>query len=446
VSGKLYIRTFGCQMNEYDSARMADVLREEQGLTLTDDPEQADVVLINTCSVREKPQEKLFSELGRYKALKRKRPGMKIGVGGCVASQEGAAIGARAPYVDVIFGPQTLHRLPKLLGQSGSGGGPVVDLAFPAEEKFASLPAPRAASPVANLSVMEGCSKFCSFCVVPYTRGEEISRPVADVLSEAIQLERQGVREINLLGQNVNGYRGAAPSGGLEDLAGLIRYVSKLEGIGRIRFTTSHPMEFDGRLIEAYAHTEKLPSYLHLPVQSGSDTVLQRMKRGYTAAEYRSKIERLRRARPGISVASDFIVGFPGETEAEFSQTLALAEDIGFDQSFSFMYSARPGTPAGDMDDPVPQPVKLERLQRLQALINSQAGRLSRNMVHSSQRVLVERRARRGKGLIAGRTGNNRWVNFDGPVSLIGQFVDVAITEALPNSLRGRLLPESLAA
>jgi len=446
VSGKLYIRTFGCQMNEYDSARMADVLREEQGLTLTDDPEQADVVLINTCSVREKPQEKLFSELGRYKALKRKRPGMKIGVGGCVASQEGAAIGARAPYVDVIFGPQTLHRLPKLLGQSGSGGGPVVDLAFPAEEKFASLPVPRAASPVANLSVMEGCSKFCSFCVVPYTRGEEISRPVADVLSEAIQLERQGVREINLLGQNVNGYRGAAPSGGLEDLAGLIRYVSKLEGIGRIRFTTSHPMEFDGRLIEAYAHTEKLPSYLHLPVQSGSDTVLQRMKRGYTAAEYRSKIERLRRARPGISVASDFIVGFPGETEAEFSQTLALVEDIGFDQSFSFMYSARPGTPAGDMDDPVPQPVKLERLQRLQALINSQAGRLSRNMVHSSQRVLVERRARRGKGLIAGRTGNNRWVNFDGPVSLIGQFVDVAITEALPNSLRGRLLPESLAA
>ncbi len=446
MSGKLYIRTFGCQMNEYDSARMADVLREEQGLTLTDDPEQADVVLINTCSVREKPQEKLFSELGRYKALKRKRPGMKIGVGGCVASQEGAAIGARAPYVDVIFGPQTLHRLPKLLGQSGSGGGPVVDLAFPAEEKFASLPVPRAASPVANLSVMEGCSKFCSFCVVPYTRGEEISRPVADVLSEAIQLERQGVREINLLGQNVNGYRGAAPSGGLEDLAGLIRYVSKLEGIGRIRFTTSHPMEFDGRLIEAYAHTEKLPSYLHLPVQSGSDTVLQRMKRGYTAAEYRSKIERLRRARPGISVASDFIVGFPGETEAEFSQTLALVEDIGFDQSFSFMYSARPGTPAGDMDDPVPQPVKLERLQRLQALINSQAGRLSRNMVHSSQRVLVERRARRGKGLIAGRTGNNRWVNFDGPVSLIGQFVDVAITEALPNSLRGRLLPESLAA
>ena len=446
MSGKLYIRTFGCQMNEYDSARMADVLREEQGLTLTDDPEQADVVLINTCSVREKPQEKLFSELGRYKALKRKRPGMKIGVGGCVASQEGAAIGRRAPYVDVIFGPQTLHRLPKLLGQSDLARGPVVDLAFPAEEKFASLPPPRAASPVANLSVMEGCSKFCSFCVVPYTRGEEISRPVADVLSEAIQLQRQGVREINLLGQNVNGYRGAAPSGGLEDLAGLIRYISKLEGIGRIRFTTSHPMEFDDRLIEAYAHTEKLPSYLHLPVQSGSDTVLQRMKRGYTAAEYRDKIERLRQARPGISVASDFIVGFPGETEEEFAQTLALAEDIGFDQSFSFIYSERPGTPAAGMEDPVPQRVKLDRLQRLQALIADQARRISRGMVHSSQRVLVERRARRGEGLIAGRTGNNRWVNFDGPVSLIGQFVDVAITEALPNSLRGRLLPESLAA
>ena len=446
MSGKLYIRTFGCQMNEYDSARMADVLREERGLTLTDDPEQADVVLINTCSVREKPQEKLFSELGRYKALKRKRPDLKIGVGGCVASQEGAAIGRRAPYVDVIFGPQTVHRLPDLLGQAASSAGPVVDLAFPAEEKFASLPAPRAALPVANLSVMEGCSKFCSFCVVPYTRGEEISRPVADVLTEAIQLERQGVREINLLGQNVNGYRGVAPSGGLEDLAGLIRYVAKLEGIGRIRFTTSHPMEFDGRLIEAYARVEKLPSYLHLPVQSGSDTVLARMKRGYTAAGYRNKIERLRKARPGISIASDFIVGFPGETEEEFAQTLALVEDIGFDQSFSFMYSARPGTPAAGMEDPVPQQVKLERLQRLQALITRQARRISRSMVHSSQRVLVERRARRGEGLVAGRTGNNRWVNFDGPVSLIGRFVDVVITEALPNSLRGRLLPESLAA
>ena len=446
MSGKLYIRTFGCQMNEYDSARMADVLREDRGLTLTDNPEEADVVLINTCSVREKPQEKLFSELGRYKALKRKRPDLKIGVGGCVASQEGAAIGKRAPHVDVIFGPQTLHRLPELLGRSGSGKGPVVDLAFPAEEKFASLPPPGAASPVANLSVMEGCSKFCSFCVVPYTRGAEISRPVADVLAEAIQLERQGVREINLLGQNVNGYRGPAPGGGLEDLAGLIRYVSKLEGIGRIRFTTSHPMEFDGRLIDAYARFEKLPSYLHLPVQSGSDTVLARMKRGYTADEYRGKIERLRRARPGISVASDFIVGFPGETEEEFEQTLALVEDIGFDQSFSFMYSPRPGTPASDMADPVPQPVKLERLQRLQALISSQARRISRGMVGSSQRVLVERRARKGAGLIAGRTGNNRWVNFDGPASLIGRFVDVVITEALPNSLRGRLPPESLAA
>ncbi len=446
MSGKLYIRTFGCQMNEYDSARMADVLRESQGFTLTESLEEADVVLINTCSVREKPQEKLFSELGRYKALKRKRPGLKIGVGGCVASQEGAAIGKRAPYVDVIFGPQTLHRLPKLLGQSASAVGPVVDLAFPAEEKFASLPTPRAVSPVANLSVMEGCSKFCSFCVVPYTRGEEISRPVADVLSEAIQLQRQGVREINLLGQNVNGYRGAAPSGGLEDLAGLIRYLSKLEGIGRIRFTTSHPMEFDGRLIEAYARFEKLPSYLHLPVQSGSDAVLARMKRGYTVAEYRDKIERLRQARPGISIASDFIVGFPGETEEEFAQTLALVDDIGFDQSFSFMYSARPGTPAAGMEDPVPQQVKLERLQRLQAHISTGARRISRSMVHSTQRILVERRARRGEGLIAGRTGNNRWVNFDGPASLIGRFVNVVITEALPNSLRGRLLPESLAA
>ena len=446
MSGKLYIRTFGCQMNEYDSARMADVLRESRGFTLTENPEEADLVLINTCSVREKPQEKLFSELGRYKALKRNRPGLKIGVGGCVASQEGAAIGKRAPYVDMIFGPQTLHRLPGLLRESESASGPVVDIAFPAEEKFAELPAPRTSSPVAHLSVMEGCSKFCSFCVVPYTRGEEISRPVADVLAEAIQLERQGVREINLLGQNVNGYRGLAPSGGLEDLAGLIRYVSRLEGIGRIRFTTSHPMEFDGRLIDAYAHFDKLPAYLHLPVQSGSDAVLARMKRGYTAAEYRDKTARLRRARPGISIASDFIVGFPGETEEEFSETLDLIEEIGFDQSFSFMYSARPGTPAERMDEQVPQEIKLKRLQQLQALISSQARRISEQMVNTTQQILVERPARRGEGLLAGRTGNNRWVNFDGPPSLIGRFVGVAITEALPNSLRGRLLPASLAA
>ena len=433
-------------MNEYDSARMADVLRESRGFTLTDKPEEADLVLINTCSVREKPQEKLFSELGRYKALKRKRPEMKIGVGGCVASQEGEAIGKRARYVDIIFGPQTLHRLPGLLQQSAAASEPVVDIAFPAEEKFAELPAPKAASPVAHLSVMEGCSKYCSFCVVPYTRGEEISRPVADVLAEAIQLERQGVREINLLGQNVNGYRGVAPSGGLEDLAGLIRYVSKLKGIGRIRFTTSHPMEFDGRLIDAYARFDKLPSYLHLPVQSGSDSVLARMKRGYTADEYRGKIARLRRARPGISVASDFIVGFPGETDEEFADTLGLVEDIGFDQSFSFMYSPRPGTPAERMEEQVPQDVKLKRLQRLQALITGQARRISEQMVNTSQRILVERPARRGEGLLAGRTGNNRWVNFDGPPALIGRFVDVVITEALPNSLRGRLLPESLAA
>ena len=433
-------------MNEYDSARMADVLRESRGFTLTDKPEEADLVLINTCSVREKPQEKLYSELGRYKALKRKRPEMKIGVGGCVASQEGEAIGRRAPYVDIIFGPQTLHRLPGLLQQSAASSEPVVDIAFPAEEKFAELPAPKAASPVAHLSVMEGCSKYCSFCVVPYTRGEEISRPVADVLAEAIELERQGVREINLLGQNVNGYRGVAPSGGLEDLAGLIRYVSKLKGIGRIRFTTSHPMEFDARLIDAYARFDKLPSYLHLPVQSGSDSVLARMKRGYTANEYRGKIARLRRARPGISVASDFIVGFPGETDEEFAETLALVEDIGFDQSFSFMYSPRPGTPAERMEEQVPQDIKLKRLQRLQALITGRARRISAQMVDTSQRILVERPARRGEGLLAGRTGNNRWVNFDGPPSLIGRFVDVVITEALPNSLRGRLLPESLAA
>ena len=446
MSGKLFIRTFGCQMNEYDSARMADVLRESRGYTLTDKPEEADLVLINTCSVREKPQEKLFSELGRYKALKRRRPEMKIGVGGCVASQEGEAIGKRAPYVDIIFGPQTLHRLPGLLQQSADSSGPVVDIAFPAEEKFAELPAPKTASPVAHLSIMEGCSKYCSFCVVPYTRGEEISRPVADVLAEAIQLERQGVREINLLGQNVNGYRGVAPSGGLEDLAGLIRYVSKLKGIGRIRFTTSHPMEFDGRLIDAYARFDKLPSYLHLPVQSGSDSVLARMKRGYTADDYRDKIARLRRARPGISVASDFIVGFPGETEEEFADTLNLVEDIGFDQSFSFMYSPRPGTPAERMEEQVPQDVKLERLQRLQAMITRRARWISAQMVNTSQRILVERPARRGEGLLAGRTGNNRWVNFDGPPSLIGRFVDIVVTEALPNSLRGRLLPETLAA
>ncbi|WP_405223680.1 tRNA (N6-isopentenyl adenosine(37)-C2)-methylthiotransferase MiaB [Lentisalinibacter sediminis] len=440
MTGRLYISTYGCQMNEYDSDKMADVLRESHGLALTDDPSEADVLLVNTCSIREKAQEKTFSEIGRWKRLKAERPELVIGVGGCVASQEGDAVIRRAPYVDMVFGPQTLHRLPDMLERVRRSGEPVVDVSFPEIEKFDRLPEPRAEGPTAFVSVMEGCSKYCSFCVVPYTRGEEISRPFDDVIVEVAQLADKGVREVNLLGQNVNAYRGAMHDGTTADLATLIHYVAAVEGIERIRFTTSHPVEFTDSLIRAYAEVPKLASYLHLPVQSGSDRVLALMKRGHTALEYRQKIRRLREARPGISVSSDFIVGFPGETDADFEATMRLIADVGFDQSFSFIYSARPGTPAASLPDEVTAEEKKRRLALLQARINQQAAAISEAMVGTTQRVLVERRARRHSGQVAGRTENMRWVNFDGDDSLIGRFVDLQITEAMPNSLRGRVV------
>jgi len=440
MTGRLYISTYGCQMNEYDSDKMADVLRESHGLALTDDPSEADVLLVNTCSIREKAQEKTFSEIGRWKRLKAERPELVIGVGGCVASQEGDAVIRRAPYVDMVFGPQTLHRLPEMLERVRRSGEPVVDVSFPEIEKFDRLPEPRAEGPTAFVSVMEGCSKYCSFCVVPYTRGEEISRPFDDVIVEVAQLADKGVREVNLLGQNVNAYRGAMHDGTIADLATLIHYVAAVEGIERIRFTTSHPVEFTDSLIRAYAEVPKLASYLHLPVQSGSDRVLALMKRGHTALEYRQKIRRLREARPGISVSSDFIVGFPGETDADFDATMKLIADVGFDQSFSFIYSARPGTPAAWLPDEITAGQKKRRLALLQARINQQAAAISEAMVGTTQRVLVERHARRHTGQVAGRTENMRWVNFDGDEALIGEFVEVQITEAMPNSLRGRLV------
>jgi len=440
MTGRLYISTYGCQMNEYDSDKMADVLRESHGLALTDDPSEADVLLVNTCSIREKAQEKTFSEIGRWKRLKAERPDLVIGVGGCVASQEGDAVIRRAPYVDMVFGPQTLHRLPEMLERVRRSGEPVVDVSFPEIEKFDRLPEPRAEGPTAFVSVMEGCSKYCSFCVVPYTRGEEISRPFDDVIVEVARLAEQGVREVNLLGQNVNAYRGAMHDGSTADLATLIHYVAAVDGIERIRFTTSHPVEFTDSLIRAYAEVPKLASYLHLPVQSGSDRVLALMKRGHTALEYRQKIRRLKEARPGISVSSDFIVGFPGETDADFDATMKLIADVGFDQSFSFIYSARPGTPAASLPDEISADEKKRRLALLQARINQQAAAISEAMVGTVQRVLVERRARRHTGQVAGRTENMRWVNFDGDDALIGDFVDIEITEAMPNSLRGRVV------
>ena len=440
MTGRLYISTYGCQMNEYDSDKMADVLRESHGLALTDDPSEADVLLVNTCSIREKAQEKTFSEIGRWKRLKADRPDLVIGVGGCVASQEGDAVIRRAPYVDMVFGPQTLHRLPDMLERVRRSGEPVVDVSFPEIEKFDRLPEPRAEGPTAFVSVMEGCSKYCSFCVVPYTRGEEISRPFDDVIVEVAQLADKGVREVNLLGQNVNAYRGAMHDGTTADLATLIHYVAAIDGIERIRFTTSHPVEFTDSLIRAYADVPKLASYLHLPVQSGSDRVLALMKRGHTALEYRQKIRRLREARPGISISSDFIVGFPGETDTDFDATMKLIADVGFDQSFSFIYSARPGTPAASLPDEVTADQKKRRLALLQARINQQAAAISEAMVGTTQRVLVERHARRHTGQVAGRTENMRWVNFDGDEALIGEFVEVQITEAMPNSLRGRLV------
>jgi tRNA-2-methylthio-N6-dimethylallyladenosine synthase len=429
----------GCQMNEYDSSMMADVLRESHGYELTDTPDDADLLLVNTCSIREKAQEKVFSELGRWRALKEKNPNVKIGVGGCVASQEGEGITKRAPFVDVVFGPQTLHRLPELITDASKTGSSVVDISFPEIEKFDRLPEPRADGPTAFVSIMEGCSKYCSFCVVPYTRGEEFSRPFDDVIAEVASLAEQGVCEVNLLGQNVNAYRGPMHDGEIADLATLIYYVAAIDGIERIRFTTSHPVEFTDSLIQAYAEVPKLASYLHLPVQHGSDRVLAAMKRGHTILEYKQKIRKLREARPDISLSSDFIIGFPGETDKDFEQLMNLIADVGFDQSFSFIYSARPGTPAASLADNTPMEVKKQRLQILQARINQQAQEISRAMVGTTQRVLVEKLSKKSSAQVSGRTENNRWVNFDADPSVIGQFVDVTITEALPNSLRGRL-------
>jgi tRNA-2-methylthio-N6-dimethylallyladenosine synthase len=448
VPGKLYIKTHGCQMNEYDSAKMADVLAASHGLSVTADEAEADVILINTCSIREKAQEKVFSQLGRWKRLKRAKPALVIGVGGCVASQEGEAIVQRAPYVDLVFGPQTLHRLPQMIDAVRREHAPQVDISFPEIEKFDCLPAPRAEGPTAFVSVMEGCSKYCSFCVVPYTRGEEVSRPFDDVLAEVAALAAQGVREVNLLGQNVNAYRGALDDGEAADLALLIEAIARIPGIGRIRFTTSHPVEFTERLVEAYAKVPKLANYLHLPVQAGSDRILSAMKRGHTVLEYKQKIRRLRAVRPDISLSSDFIVGFPGETERDFGDTMKLIEELGFDQSYSFIYSRRPGTPAANLPDETPAGVKHERLERLQARINQQALRISAAMVGSVQRILVEGPSRKSSRQLCGRTENNRTVNFDGDARLVGEFIDVVITEALPNSLRGRvrLVDEPIAA
>ncbi len=436
----LYIRTNGCQMNEYDSARMVDVLRESGGYELTEDPAQADLILLNTCSIREKAQEKVFSQLGTWKQLKQAKPGLIIGVGGCVASQEGEGITRRAPYVDLVFGPQTLHRLPHMIDELRSSGRAVVDISFPEIEKFDHLPQPRAEGPTAFVSIMEGCSKYCSFCVVPYTRGEEVSRPFEPVMEEIRQLADQGVREINLLGQNVNAYRGPMDDGTLCDLATLIYCIAEIDGIDRIRFTTSHPVEFNEALIEAYRDVPKLANYLHLPVQAGSDRILMAMKRGYTALEYKQKIRKLRAVRPDISISSDFIVGFPGETERDFAATMNLIADVGFDQSFSFVYSRRPGTPAASLPDDVTQEEKLKRLQILQSRIDARAMEISQSMVGTTQRVLVERPSKKDPRQMAGRTENMRWVNFDCPRTLIGQFADVTITEALSNSLRGRLV------
>ena len=449
MAKKLFIRTFGCQMNEYDSAKMADVLGAAQDLTVTDDLNEADVILFNTCSVREKAQEKVFSDLGRARQLKRRKPDLLIGVGGCVASQEGPAIVERAPFVDVVFGPQTLHRLPAMIERRRATGMPQVDVSFPEIEKFDALPPPRAEGASAFVSIMEGCSKYCSFCVVPYTRGEEVSRPFEDVLTEVADLADQGTREVNLLGQNVNAYRGRMADGEIADFALLLEYVHEVPGIERIRFTTSHPKEFGQRLIDAYARLPKLAGHVHLPVQAGSDRILTAMKRGYTVLEYKSIVRRLRAVRPDISISSDFIVGFPGETEEDFERTLKLAADIGFDASFSFVYSRRPGTPAADLADDTPPEVKLARLQRLQASINDSSARISASMVGSTQRILVEGRSKKSAAELMGRTENNRIVNFaagETGEAPIGRMIDVRITQALPHSLRGEpLLSEALA-
>jgi len=441
---KLFIQTYGCQMNEYDSEKMADVLNAAKGLEQTNDPEEANVLLLNTCSIREKAQEKVFSQLGRWKNWKADKPDLIIGVGGCVASQEGEAIIKRAPFVDIVFGPQTLHRLPELIDEVRAKQQAVVDISFPEIEKFDRLPEPKAEGPTAFVSIMEGCSKYCTFCVVPYTRGEEISRPFDDVIAEVVQLAEQGVKEVNLLGQNVNAYRGPMHDGELADFATLIHFVAAVDGIERIRFTTSHPVEFSDALIEAYAEVPQLANYLHLPVQSGSDRILSLMKRKHTAIEYKQKIRKLREVRPDISISSDFIVGFPNESDKDFENTMNLIADIGFDQSFSFIYSARPGTPASSLPDDVPMETKKQRLQLLQQRINQQAMEISRNMVGTVQRILVEKVSKKSDNELTGRTENMRWVNFAAPKHLIGEFVDVEITEALNNSLRGRLIIDTV--
>ena len=442
--GKLHIRTFGCQMNEYDTAKMADVLLASHGLELTDQAEEADVLLLNTCSVREKAQEKVFSHLGMWRELKAARPELVIGVGGCVASQEGEAILKRAPYVDLVFGPQTLHRLPQMLDDARARHKSVVDISFPEIEKFDHMPEPRTDGPSAYVSIMEGCSKYCSFCVVPYTRGEEFSRPFDDVIAEVAELAERGVREVTLLGQNVNAYRGPMDDGTLADLGLLIHYVAAIEGIDRIRYTTSHPLEMNDSLIQAYAEVPELVSHLHLPVQSGSDRVLALMKRKHTALEYKATIRQLREVCPDISLSSDFIVGFPGETDADFEATMDLIAEVGFDHSFSFVYSARPGTPAASLPDDVPLEVKKQRLAILQQRINQQAADISRAMIGTTQRILVSGPSRKDPGQLSGRTANNRVVNFEGSPELVGDFVDVSITEALPNSLRGELVSQSV--
>jgi tRNA-2-methylthio-N6-dimethylallyladenosine synthase len=435
---KFYIRTFGCQMNEYDSDKMADVLRATAGMEPAASAEEADLILFNTCSVREKAQEKVFSDLGRVRQLKRHNPDLLIGVGGCVASQEGAGIVERAPFVDLVFGPQTLHRLPDLIEARRRSGRSQIDVSFPEVEKFDHLPPPRTQGASAFVSIMEGCSKYCSFCVVPYTRGEEVSRPFEDVLTEVAALTDQGVKEITLLGQNVNAYRGTMADGEVADFALLLEYLAEMPGLERLRYTTSHPKEFTQRLIDAYAKVPQLVSHVHLPVQAGSDRVLTAMKRGYTTVEYKSIVRRLRAARPDICIASDFIVGFPGETEEDFAATMRLVQQVGFDASFSFVYSRRPGTPAASLADDTAQEIKLERLQRLQALLNAQAQAISSAMVGTRQRILVEGASKKDPGELSGRTENNRVVNFAGPQRLTGQLIDVTITAALPHSLRAQ--------
>ena len=445
ISKKLYIKTHGCQMNEYDSSRMRDLLGQSHNMVATEDPEDADVILINTCSIREKAQERLFHELGRWKQLKKKKPGLIIGVGGCVASQEGAAIAKRAPYVDLIFGPQTLHRLPEMMGAERRNGAAVIDISFPEIEKFDHLPQPDANGVSAFVSIIEGCSKYCTFCVVPYTRGEEVSRPLADVLTEVAHLAKQGVREVNLLGQNVNSYRGAGANGSIVDLAELITYVAAIDGIDRIRFTTSHPVEFSDALIDVYNEVPELVSHLHLPVQSGSDRILMAMKRGHTTLEYKSKLRRIKKNRPNISFSSDFIIGFPGETEADFEATMKLIHDMDFDTSYSFIYSPRPGTPAADLPDDTPEETKKVRLKMLQDRLIQQAMAISRRMVGNIERILVTGYSKKDPGQLSGRTENNRVVNFcSDNVDLIGKFADIHIEEALTNSLRGTIMSSEL--